>query len=209
MCPLVYQATWAALGELEMPVIRMSDTTTTTTLLPPEVRESFLTRLKKEFEQSTEGGPVIFEIPLGTECFDVLVVWQDWAKVESAEDRTRLILDAYGEKQEQIAQALGVTYEEAMQQQLLPYTIVSTFEKDHKLARLACNEDEGEVEKLLADIRNDKRTHGGIVLPNGEVELRFPTRAMVDNTCEKLRAEHTEYRLYWSVAVEVAVSHQL
>src|SRR5664279_2328544 len=110
MCPLVYQATWAALGEFDMPVIRMSDATTTTTL-SPGVRESLLTKLKNEFSKSTEGGPVIFEVSLGTECFDVLVVWQEWAKVQSAEDRTRLILDAYGENQEKIAQALGVTYE--------------------------------------------------------------------------------------------------
>jgi len=191
-----------------MPVIRMSDATTTTTL-PPEVRESLLTRLKNEFKQSTEGGPAIFEVPLGTECFDVLVVWQEWAKVQSAEDRTRLILDVYGDDQKKIAQALGVTYEEAIQQQLLPYTIVSAFEKNHKFAWLACNKNEGEVEKLLADIRNDKRANGGIVLPNGQVELRFPTRAMADNTCEKLRAEHTEYNLYWSVVIEAAVSNQL
>ena len=76
--------------------------------------------------------------------------------MQSAEDRTRLILDAYGDDQEKIAQALGVTYEEAIEQQLLPYTIVSAFETNHKFAWLACNRNEGEVEKLLADIRNDK-----------------------------------------------------
>jgi hypothetical protein len=204
MCPLVYQATWAALGEFDMPVIRMSTTTTT---LPPDVRESLLTRLKDEFDQSTEGGPVIFEIPLGIECFDVLVVWQEWANLRS-EDRTRLILDAYGENQEKIAQALGVTYEEAIQQQLLPYTIVSAFE-NHKFAWLVCDKNEGKAEKLLADIRNDKRANGGIVLSKDRVELRFPTQAMADNICEKLRAADTEYNSYWSVVAEVAVSHQL
>jgi hypothetical protein len=180
---------------------------TTTTTLPPDVRESLLTRLKDEFDQSTEGGPVIFEIPLGIECFDVLVVWQEWANLRS-EDRTRLILDAYGENQEKIAQALGVTYEEAIQQQLLPYTIVSAFE-NHKFAWLVCDKNEGKAEKLLADIRNDKRANGGIVLSKDRVELRFPTQAMADNICEKLRAADTEYNSYWSVVAEVAVSHQL
>jgi hypothetical protein len=188
-----------------MPVIRMSDATTTTTLAP-EVRERLLTQLKNEFNKSTESGPVIFEIPLGTECFDVLVVWQEWAKVQSAEDRTRLILDVYGEKQKEIAQALGVTYEEAIQQQLLPYTIVSSFETNDKLAWLACGKDEGEVKKLLADIRSDKLANGGIVLPSGKVELRFPTRALTDSTRDKLRAADTRYKDYWSVAVEVALS---
>lgn len=185
-----------------MPVIKMSDEATTTTTLLPNVRKSLLTKLKNERKKSTEGGPVIFEIPLGTDCFDVLVVWQEWAAVQSAEDRTRLILDAYGDEQEKIAQALGVTYEEAMQQRLLPYIIVSTLEREHKFARLVCNRDEIEVERLLSDIRKDKRAKGGIVLPENRVELRFPTRAMADDACKKLCAADTEYKRRWQVVTE-------
>lgn len=183
-----------------MPVIKM-DTTTTTTL-SPAVRGLLLTRLKNEREKSTEGGPVIFEIPLGSECIDVLVVWQEWVPVQSAEDRTRLILDAYGDEQEKIAQALGVTYEEAMQQRLLPHIIVSALEENDKFALLACNGDENEVKRLLADICKDKRAMGGIVVSEERVELRFPTRAMADNICEKLRTADTTYKLYWSVVTE-------
>ena len=58
----------------------------------------------------------------------------------------RLILDAYKEdEREKIAQVLGKTYEEAMQEQLLPYTIVSTFEQTPKAASLVCANDENEV----------------------------------------------------------------
>ena len=111
-----------------MPVIRVDETTTTTTV-DPQQRASLLTKLKDEFKKSTEQGPVIFEIPLGTECFDVLVVWEQWADWPS-DERSRLILDAYeDDRRDQIAQASGVTYHEAIQQQLLPYTIVSQFEQ--------------------------------------------------------------------------------
>ena len=141
------------------------------------------------------------KIPGGTECFDVLVVWENWTELRS-EERTSLILDAYGDKQQKIAQALGVTYEEAMQQQLLPYTIVSAFEQNQEFASLACYKDPNEVRKLLEAIRNVKRTHGGIVLPNGKIELRFPTRAMADNTYAKLFASKKDRDFYWSVVIE-------
>jgi hypothetical protein len=191
-----------------MPVIKM-DTTTTTTPHPPALRASLLTKMKDEFKNSTEHGPVIFEIPLGTECFDVLVVWEEWADW-SSEERTALILDAYEEeKREQIAQALGVTYLEALQQQLLPYTIVSTLERNPKMASLVCGNDENEVKKLMAKIHDSKSASGGIHLPDGKVELRFPTRAMVDNVLARLKSQDLENQFYWSVIVEVAASEHI
>jgi hypothetical protein len=169
-----------------------------TTTLSPNLRESLLTELKNEFNQSTEGGPVIFEIQIGTECFDVLVVWEKWNKVVRSEDRTRLILDAYDDKQKEIAQALGVTYEEAIQQQLLPYTIVSNIEKTGQSTNIYPAKDE-----LWLERNNIKRQNGGITLPNGNVELRFPTRAMLDNILAKLRAEDVENRFGWCVIIEL------
>ena len=75
-----------------MPVIRVGADIATP--LPPGLRESLLEKLKREIEgQSTAGGPIVFEIPEGTETVDVLVVWEDWSKLRS-EDRTNLILDA-------------------------------------------------------------------------------------------------------------------
>ncbi len=181
-----------------MPLIRV-DSTITTARPTPKNREELLAKLKNEIEgQVTEGGPVIFEIPGECEHFDVLVVWEEWKEWES-EIRTGLILDAYGDKNNVISQALGVTYEEAMQQQLLPYVVVSAFEQNPRIASLVCDRDEQPVEKLIKDIREAKRAKGGILLPNGKVELRFPTRAMAESTYEALFADK-EYRyFYWSV----------
>ena len=187
-----------------MPVIRIDSTTTT---IPAEKRASYLATLKGEFVKGTDRGPVIFEIPLGTDCFDVLVVWQDWADWPT-EDRTRLILDAYDEdRREQIAQALGVTFEEAMQQQLLPYTIVSTLEREPKMAYLVCGRDEGKVKELMEEIRKAKLANGGIVFPDGKVELRFPKRSMLDSVFAKLTTVAKD--LYWRVEMDVAVSDRL
>lgn len=113
-----------------------------------------------------------------------------------SEDRTALILDAYGDKQQQIAQALGVTYEEAVQEQLLPYAVVSQFEHE-KMRLLACGRDEGKANAMLKRIREVKQRQNGFVLPNGKVELRFPTRAMADQAIEALFRENRD--LNWSV----------
>ena len=167
-----------------MPVIRVDDTKTTT--VSPEERAAFLEKLKGEFEHTTEDGPVIFEIPLGTDCFDVLVVWEKWADWPS-EERSPLILEAYDEdKRKQIAQVMGVTYNEAIQQQLLPYTIVSPPDWNDKTAWLVCNKDENEVLRLRARIREAKLANGGMVSPIGKAELRFPTRAMADQVLRKI-----------------------
>jgi hypothetical protein len=181
-----------------MPVIR-----TTPTTLDPTLRQSLLTRLRNEIEgRPSSGGPVIFEIPDGAERIDVLVVWEDWTELRS-EDRTSLILDAYG-KQQRIAQALGVTYGEATQQQLLPYAAVSAFEQHPKFASLVCGNDQSKVKELLAAVRMVKQTNGGIILPDGKIELRFPTRAMADNTFEKLIASEEDRELQWRVVTEAS-----
>lgn len=190
-----------------MPVIRV-DTTPMPTLTS-EKRAAVLAKLKNEFSQGTKDGPIIFEIPLGTDCFDVLVIWEnlDWIKLRP-EERSDLIRDAYDhDKREQIAQASGVTYDEAIQQGLLPYTIVSSFEQNAKFASQACYKDKSAIEELMGQIRNAKLANGGIVWPNGKLELRFPTRAMVDAVYAKLSTDPEYKYFYWSVVVEVAASN--
>jgi hypothetical protein len=187
-----------------MPVIRVGTTTTSTTLAPVQ-RESLLTKLKHEIEgPGSKDGPVIFEVPAGTECFDVLVVWEDWAQVRS-EDRTHLILEAYGETQHKIAQALAVTFDEAMKEQLLPYAVASIFEREEKLRRLVYKD---EADKKLHEIRAAKEEQGGFFSrPDGTIELRFPTRAMAEQVRNALVDKHNEFQ--WRVVAEVAVSDSL
>jgi len=180
-----------------MPVIRV-DTTTTTTTLAPNRRQSLLAKLQGEIKgPGAPGGPVIFEIPEGTETIDVLVVWEDedWAKSRS-EERTALIRDAYTDMPERVIQALGATYDEALQQELLPYAVVSQFE--HEKMRLLAFRDR--ADEVLRRIRTAKREQGGFDLPNGNVELRFPTREMADQAQIALLQKHCE--LNWRVVPE-------
>ena len=122
-----------------MPVFRVA-----ATKVSAAVRKSLLQKLKQERQNpSASGEPMVFEIPVEEpDRIEVLVVWQEWENVPSAE-RTSVILDAYKDQRDKLAQAVGVTYEEAMQQQLLPYSIVSRFEVSPKFLRLVSpNRDE-------------------------------------------------------------------
>ena len=184
-----------------MPVIRVDDKIA----LPAYKRDSLLKKLKDEIEgRGTKDGPVIFEIPLerpegeGHEIIDVLVVWEEWRGVPS-EDRSSLILEAYGDKREKIAQPLGVIYEEVVQQQLLPYTIVSMFEEDKKFLSLVCQSPTEKPDEILRTICEAKRSVGGIEIPNGKLELRFPTGAMAESIYKALLRNEKYRDLYWRI----------
>jgi hypothetical protein len=174
--------------------------------IPPEQRRSLLEKLKREREgPATPGGPVIFEIPIdGPERIDVLVVWEEWQGVQP-DDRTGVILEAYADRRDQIRQPMGVTYEEAMRDQLLPYAVVSQLENEELLSLLIKNDagrvepEEAAAEKVRSRIRDVKLKHGGIRLPNGSVELRFPARAMADNVHRELFENEKSRSGYWSV----------
>ena len=103
-----------------MPVIRGRSTTTAVT---PERRAQLRERLANEISgQGTPDGPLIFEIPLEQSAkVNVIVVWDEFEGVP-VEDRDRVILDAYRDRRDQIAMAMGVTYQEAIDQQVLPYS---------------------------------------------------------------------------------------
>jgi hypothetical protein len=155
--------------------------------LAPERRQALLEQLSSELTENTKpNGPVVFEIPVGPgERIDVLVVWAEWEGLRS-EDRTDLILEAYNGQRDRIAQALGVTYEEAKEQQLLPYAVLPMIRR-------------GEPDQ---DVRKAMLEEGGIALPGERVELRFPTMSMAEaahrNLCNKLP------RGYWSIAQTAA-----
>ena len=163
-----------------MPVIRGD---VARTAVSPERRNSLLQVLSGELSgEGRPGGPVIFEIPLDESGrIDVLVVWQEFQGLRS-EDRSSLIEDAYGSRQGNIAQALGVTFQEAIEQHLLPYAVVPMVRQ-------------GEVD--AAELRAVMLAEGGFPEPQNKVNLRFPTMAMAETVhrrlCDKLP------RGYWSI----------
>ncbi len=178
---------------------------TTTTELPSEDRAKLLGTLVRELSgQAASGGPVIFEIPLdSTNKVDVLVVWDAFRDLRS-EDRTDLILDAYDARRGEIAQALGVTHEEAFDQNLLPYSVVPMARLRQAspvggvhgdFPRVAPNAKSGEVDP--EELRSAMIDQGGIALPDGRVVLRLPTMVMAEaahrRLCEILP------RGYWSL----------
>jgi hypothetical protein len=164
-----------------MPVIRGESKKS---ILTEPLRKELLEQLRNELSgKRAGGGPLIFEIPLEqTDRIDVLVVWDAFEDLRS-EERAKLILDSYGDDALRIAQILGVTYQEALDEHLLPYVVRPQARQGRAVA---------------ADIRQAMLDEGGIALPGGKVDLRFPTAAM---------AEAAHARLYkrlpkssWSIA---------
>ena len=162
-----------------MPVIR------DTIPLSHERRSRLLDELEKAVAGSGPlGNPVIFESALpGSRC-DVLVVWEGWQGV-GPDERTDIITAAYGERSPKIVQAMGVTYDEAVRDHLLPYVI-------QPCAR------EGEAD--FDQLREAMLAEGAIAFGEGKVDLRFPSMRMAEAAFERLRAKLPQG--YWSLARE-------
>ncbi len=154
-----------------MPVIRGKSSETK---LSDDRRKALRDRLVAEREGSAAaGGPVIFEMPLDQpEKLDVMVVWDEWEGVRS-EERTRLIQEAYTDRSDDLALALGVTYKEALEQGVLPFRVRLKLGPQSKF-----NE-----EKL----RTACLSVGGFAGPEGTVELRFPTQTIADEAVKQLK----------------------
>lgn len=169
-----------------MPVIRGE---AIARVITTEQRRGVVDQLSKELSgEITPDGPVIFEIPFETsEKFDVLVVWDAWEPFGS-EDRSNIILEVYKERKEMIAQALGVTHGEAIEQQVLPYAVIPMVRRE-----------EVDSEKL----KRVMIIEGGFALKNGKVDLRFPTMSLAEEAHRRLSDEMPTG--YWSI-VQTAAS---
>jgi len=151
-----------------MPVIRGK---LTRTALPTNQRKAIVSLLEQERHAGTPDGPVIFEIPLEqANKMDVVVIWQGWQGIRSG-DRTDAILAAYKDQKEKVALALGVTYQEALEDQLLPYAVVPMSREDEV--------DQTKLRQAMID-------EGGIILPEGKVDLRLPTMKMAEAAYQRL-----------------------
>lgn len=167
-----------------MPVIKGERSTRA---LSADHRKTLLKKLANERRgKSDPAGPVIFEIPLGTSNNqDVLVVWEEFHDLPS-EDRSELILEAYKDQKDKISQALGVTYQEATEQYLLPYAVLPLIRKG--------DADPHEVRQAMLE-------EGGIQLASDKVDLRFPTMAMAEAAHRRLHDRLP--RGYWSIVQTV------
>jgi hypothetical protein len=167
-----------------MPVIRGQPQVSAVTV---EQRQEVAQQLARELAgERTLSGPVIFEIPIGQKSLiDVLVVWNAWEPFNST-DRSEMILDAYKPLKFQIAQPLGVTYHEAIEQQVLPYAVVPMIRR-------------GEIGE--EDVKNAMLAEGGFVLENGRVDLRFPTMPLAEQAHKRLTDALPKG--YWSIVQNV------
>jgi hypothetical protein len=163
-----------------MPVIRGEPTVKPIT---PDRRQQLLEQLQAELQgTSTPGGPLIFEIPLSQSTqTDVLVVWDKFEGLSSG-DRTNVILDAYTGRSIAIALAMGVTVQEALEQQLLPYALGTLPDTGNTQAEA---------------VRQAMIEEGALVQPSGKVQLRLPTLAMAQKAFERLNHKLPDVR--WAI----------
>lgn len=152
-----------------MPVIRSQ---APVSVITAEQRRKVAEQLALELGGAkTESGPIIFEIPLDQQDrIDVLVVWDAWKPFSSTE-RSDMILEAYNGSEDQIALALGVTYQEALEQQVLPYAVEPMVRR-------------GEIDEEV--MKNAMLAEGGFALENGKVSLRFPTMLLAEQAHQRL-----------------------
>ena len=167
-----------------MPVIRGE---AQVSVITAAQRQKIAEQLAKELKgERTQDGPVIFEIPFEQQDrIDVLAVWDAWKPFGST-DRSNMILEAYKGSNHQIAQALGVTYQEAIEQQVLPYAVLPM------IRRGELNEEK--VKTAMLD-------EGGFALENGTVDLRFPTMPLAERAHKRL--VDILPKGYWSIVQTV------
>jgi hypothetical protein len=175
-----------------MPVIKANR-------LPPEgrARQELVDELVEELSGApgttpTTGRPVIFELESPSQ---IMVVWDKWENIPQNQ-RTLIIMEAY-EKHDsssgasqplapQIMLTIGVTPSEALEMNLLPFTVGSSvYEGDqHFEAAQQAKLDEGAIE-----------------FPSG-LALRFPSEEMAIQACQRLRQRIPE--VFWQVSRHVS-----
>lgn len=140
--------------------------------ITPDAYSRLLAGISTELDgQTASGGPTIFEIPLSqSDRKDILVVWNDFRGIR-AEDRTRVILEAYAGREVAVAHAMGATYGEAIQQQLLPYAVRP-------------RNDEGGLAPEA--VHSAMVREGAFVMTDGRLDLRFPSRRMATDALRRL-----------------------
>jgi hypothetical protein len=158
-------------------------------------RSEFIKVLAKELtvESSTPRQPFIFEQEIPeTDTFHVIVFWERWTDVPP-EERSSIILDAYEQADPATAPnvtiAMGVTMDEAIRMNLLPFRVESAIRNANSGVNV------GKLKKTMLE--------QGAVERSGGLELRFPTRQLAEEALERLCNKAPEGN--WTIAETVVV----
>jgi hypothetical protein len=153
--------------------------------LPLKRHEQLLDELRKAMTSPSSGEPVVFEIPFTGTLYDVMVVWNLWEGVQ-ADERTDIIAAAYRDcgRRVEIAQAMGVTYNEAMADHLLPYQV------------------QPQAEPEDAEVQQAMLAEGAIPLGKGKCDLRFPNMRMAEAAHRRLVQKMPKG--YWAIVTVAA-----
>lgn len=133
-------------------------------------------------------GPVIFEMPLQrSKRKDVFVVWDEFREVP-VDEREALIRKAYPTTDHAtLAQVYGLTVQEAMDDGLLPYSIVSMARKG-----------EADPEQLEEAMRRE----GVVVRGTTGWEVRLPTMPIAESALRRLVQQLPTG--YWGIQFQAA-----
>jgi hypothetical protein len=148
-------------------------------------------RLAEEISHAgTNGQPVIYENAIAqTGNFHVTVVWDDWSNLP-LQTRSRIILDAYARsdppKSGKISIAMGLTFREAVDMGLYPFTILANVRRADDASRV----------RVIQALKNE----GALELGNG-LQLRFRTLDEAEEALGRLQQEIPGP--FWSLVQEL------
>jgi len=176
-----------------------------------KLREVLIERLVAELMgEPTRDGPIIFERRSARGEIDPLVIWDAWKPV-APQDRTAIIRAAYKKHFNELSNAvylidpkrtdqgldiprvaeiaIGATWEEALAEGLLPYSIRPTREPENADRYVLC--------QLM-------RESGGVETDDG-IELRLPDTELATEALARLMQTLPEYG--WEIVEEAGVSY--
>ncbi|HTU22704.1 MAG TPA: hypothetical protein VMG10_31985 [Gemmataceae bacterium] len=158
---------------------------------PPAGYDPLIATLAEELEREGQvGEPLIFENPVQAQGrFFAVVVWSAWRAVP-VRQRAAIILEAYRRydqahpdhpKAPQLAMATGMTWEEADQRGLFPFSITPNAHPD-------------EVDSQA--VRDALRNEGAIATATG-LKLRFASREAAQQAFQRLQERLPQ--AHWSL----------
>ncbi len=158
--------------------------------------DDLVEKLADELRQKREfGQPVVDEEMFPSGKIRVVVIWDEWERLPSAEDRTATILQAYEraegpEYRDRIALATGLTVPEACAAGMLPFEVSPALRRDDPVTLEQC--------------QNAMIAEGASTLfaPN-TIKLRFATQEDAEAACRRLIRHLPGSEQVWAIGKDV------